>query len=94
MTLTIELPEEIAERLRVAAALEGQEVNAFAIAALAEAAEAAMGEPDPELIAALREGVAELRAGRLLTLEEVDATVEAAIQAAVSAQSNRIGGRA
>ena len=33
MTLTIELPEEIAERLRAAAAREGQDVNAFAIAA-------------------------------------------------------------
>ena len=79
MILTIELPDDLAERVRALAEEAGQDINEFAVAAIREIAEE---EPDPELIAALRESIADLEAGNLRTLEEVDATVEAAIRAA------------
>lgn len=83
-TLTIEIPDDLAERLAALpeAALDR---NAVAVAALAAAADIAEqeeeegGEPDPDLIAALRAGSAEMDAGKLLTLEEIDAAVASAL---------------
>ena len=76
MALTIELPDDLAERLRVLAAEAGQDINEFAVATLREVT---WEEPDPELIEALREGIAELEAGNLLTIKEVDAEIDARI---------------
>ncbi len=88
MTITIELPDDLAERVRARAAEAGQDINEYAVAMFREAVEE---EPDPELIAALREGIADLEAGNLLTLEQVDAAVEAAINAAVTGRNNGRG---
>lgn len=85
MPLTIELPDDLAERVRALAAEAGQDINEFAVGVLRVVAEE---EPDPELMAALRESIADLEAGNLLTLEQVDAAVEAAINAAVTGRNN------
>lgn len=81
--MTITVPDDIAQWLREAAAAQGQDVNAFAVAALSELAysEDEEGEPDPELIAALRQGLVDRDDGNLRTLEQVDAAVEAALVA-------------
>ncbi len=88
MTLTIDLPDDLAQRLRARAAEAGQDINEYAIALFQEATDE---EPDPELIAALREGMADLQAGNLLTLEQVDAAVDAAIKAAKTGRNNGHG---
>lgn len=76
-TLTLSLPDDLARRL---AALPAEEVNAFAVAALSDlvsGGEDEEGEPDPDLIAALRRGLADEEAGNLLTLEEAQAHFDA-----------------
>lgn len=84
-TLTIELPEDLAERVRALAAEQGRDAREFAIAAVREAAD----EPlDPDLAAALREGLSEWAAGQLRTQEEVDVSVEKSIRAALAARSH------
>jgi predicted transcriptional regulator len=84
--LTLNLPEDLARRL---AALPAEEVNAFAVAALSDLVsdeeEDKEGEPDPDLIAALRRGLAEADAGNLLTLEEAQANFDAKFEAALAA---------
>ena len=76
-TLNLNLPDELAERL---AELPADAVNDYAVSALTELAEEA--EPDPDLIVALRAGVADLKAGRLLTLEQAEAEFDASFEAA------------
>ena len=84
---TLDLPDDLAARL---AALPKAEVNAYAASVLTPLVgdgdeenddEDENGEPDPELIAALREALADEEAGNLRTLEQVDAAVEAALSA-------------
>jgi predicted transcriptional regulator len=80
--MTIELSPDLEERLRAAAASQGLDLNEYATAKLRDAADQDLGfsdetEPAPDLIAALQEGAADLKAGRLLTLEEADAELDA-----------------
>lgn len=83
MTITIELPEDLVAHA-AAAGIDDIEINRIAsagafgaVAAVSSRAEAA--EPDPEVIAAGLEALEDIAAGRLLTLEEVDANVEAVL---------------
>ncbi len=59
MSITIELPDDLAERLRALAAEAGQDINEFAVATLREAAEE---EPDPELDVRFAEARERMRA--------------------------------
>ena len=81
--ITIELSDDLAARL--ASLPEAADLSAFAASALAEAADAAEAEAarelDPDLVVALREGAADLGAGRLLTLEQTAAAIDAALGA-------------
>jgi predicted transcriptional regulator len=93
MTITIELPDGLAERLRVEAEAQGRDVAALARDAITavygdEDDEGGAQEPDPELIAALREGLSEEETDRLVTLEEAQAHFDAAF-AARGAQERR-----
>ena len=88
MAITIELPDDLVEQLRALAAEAGQDINEFAVAKLREAT---WEEPDPELMEALREGIADLEAGNLRTLEQVDAAVYTAIHAALTERNRSHG---
>ena len=73
MTLTIELPDETAERAHAVAAARGLDVNSFALAALIDAVDAEQEDAHSvnhaEVIAAIEEGIADANAGRFITLE-------------------------
>lgn len=80
MTLTIEVPEDVAARLRERAEATGQDVNAFAIAVLAAVAAAEELE-DPEAIREIGEALAEMHAAQArgdhgLTVEETFSELE------------------
>ena len=83
-TFTLTLPDELTARL---AELPRDAVNAYAVAAFTplidgtadDEEEDEDGEPDPDLIAALRAGLAEEEAGNLLTLEEARERFEAGL---------------
>jgi len=85
MSDTIELPRALADRIRAAAAAEGQDLNNYAVATL----EQVFGgdgsneeeEPSEDLIASLKEGLAQVNAGELRTFTDADAAVEAAFAA-------------
>lgn len=80
---TITIPDELAERLRERAQERGQDLNTFALATLAakvEEQEEEEEELDAETIAALQEGLADIRAGRTLSLGEVRAQTSAALR--------------
>lgn len=81
MSTVIELPDALAERLRAAAAAEGVDLNNYAVAKLEGLLEPEDEEADDDLIAALRQGIADRDAGRLLTLDQVKANAEAALAA-------------
>ena len=70
----IELPDELAERLQYAARTQGMELNHFAAAKL----ENALDEEweDPEVIALIERGLAEIDAGHTMSLEEFEARME------------------
>lgn len=95
MTITIEVPDDLAARLQTLPQAAA-DLNAFVVAALAEKADVAQmdaemdsddyyvnenGDLDPDLVAALRGGLADRDAGHLHTLEDVRAGVEAALAA-------------
>ena len=84
MTDTIELPRALAERLRAAAAAEGEDFNSYAVARLEQSLDAE-GQTDEETsedrIASLKEGLAQVNAGQLRTFEQLDESVEAALAA-------------
>ena len=67
MTLTIDLPDELASRIK--AILPEEERRQFAVSAIAEAI--LLREQDSaECIAAVEEGIADMKAGRTISLEE------------------------
>jgi predicted transcriptional regulator len=79
MRLTLDIPDALAEQIRSAAAAAGSDVNHYAVAKLEQVFAEEEEDVDEDLIAALREGLAQADAGQLRTQEEVDATVYAAI---------------
>jgi predicted transcriptional regulator len=84
MILTIEIPEALANQLRAEAEAQGEDLNNYAVAKLAQpllSEEEDDEEPDEELIAALREGLADADAGRTLSLEELDTRIRAGLTA-------------
>lgn len=93
MTLTIEIPEALADQLRAEAAARGEDLNNYAVAKLAQhPVETEDGEePDEGLIAALREGIADADAGRTLSLEEVDARIRAGLAARNAPMTATVG---
>ena len=82
MTLTITLPDDAAARARAVAEARGLDLPAFVAAAAVEATEAEEEGPDMEIVAAALESLEDARAGRLLSLEEVAANMEASLAAA------------
>jgi predicted transcriptional regulator len=85
-TFTLTLPDDLAERLAV---LPKDQVNAFAVSALSQLVGNVEDDAlflneedlDAEIIAAIEEGLDDIKAGNLRTLEQVDAAVEAALTA-------------
>jgi predicted transcriptional regulator len=69
-SVTLKLPDDLATALE---AMPEDERNHFATAALTAAIEDDE-EADPDLIAALQAGIAEMEAGNVLTLDEMDAS--------------------
>ncbi|WP_395139285.1 hypothetical protein [Armatimonas sp.] len=80
MTLTLEIPEDLAPRF---AAIPESERPRFALAAIRsvvfqdEQIEPAEGEDLDELIAAMKESEEDIAAGRTMTIEEMDARIKA-----------------
>ncbi len=70
MTLTIDLPEELASRL--AASMPEEERSEFTIHAIADALEARRRD-EAECIAALEEALEDMKMGRSLSFEEEQA---------------------
>jgi predicted transcriptional regulator len=70
MTITIELGPEVLEQLREKAALEGREPETVAAAVLADAL-AWEAEDRAEAIEGIRRGLADFKAGRFRSLDEV-----------------------
>jgi hypothetical protein len=82
MKTTIEIPAELAERLRVVAAARGEDMNRFAVAVLTHAAESneasgASADEAEETRAALEEAFADVEAGRTISLDDYRAQFEA-----------------
>jgi predicted transcriptional regulator len=78
MILTLDIPDSLAERLRTEAEARGEDLNSYAIALLElPVLEVEDDEPDEDLIEALREGIADAKAGRTVSLEEMDAHISA-----------------
>ena len=72
----IHVSDVLAKRLQAAAANYGEDMNNYAVAKLeqvldTEDTEAADTEADDDLIAALREGIADANAGRTVSLDEM-----------------------
>ena len=78
ITLNVELPEELAARWETLSADDKYQYTTAAAAAASDILTEAIEdyEADPELIAALQEGIAEARTGHVLTLEEMDMAFE------------------
>lgn len=83
MTLTIEVPDDLAAAL---SELPEAERNHYAVALMRagwqandDAAAMDADEIDEEAVAAIAEGLADMEAGRLLTIEQVDANIEAVL---------------
>ena len=86
MALTIEVPDEVADRARVLANARGVDLGTFAASAFIDAIDAqgdSVEEYDAETIAALREGIADADADRVFTLAEVGEHMEVALAEAV-----------
>jgi predicted transcriptional regulator len=84
MILTLDIPDALADQLRAAADARGEDLNNYAVAKLeqvvAEAAkETEETDSETDLMDALRQGIADEDAGRVLTLEQVDARVRATL---------------
>ena len=82
--MIIEIPEDLAEHIRAAAEAEGADVSNYALAKLEQIFapdEEDADESDEDLIAALRQGIADRDAGNLRTFEQVDGAVETALAA-------------
>ncbi len=75
MTVTIDIPDATAARFEAVATARGQDVPAFLIDAGYEIAEAEE-TVDIATLDALRVGLADIDAGRTLTLEEANARFE------------------
>jgi predicted transcriptional regulator len=72
--LTLDVPDELAARLAALARAQGEDVDEYALATLqgaVEAIETREAEDDPEIIAAIERGIADVQAGRLMTLYEL-----------------------
>lgn len=85
-TITLTLPDDLAERL---AALPAKDINACALAALSKLADAKDAEAfadhdedEEEVIAAIREGIADYEAGRSQPFEAFHAQIMAELGAA------------
>lgn len=94
MTLTLDLPDETAARAYAVAETRGLDLNGFFAVILEEAFAVEDDEPDWEIVAAGLEAVEDIRAGRLVTLEEADAHFEEALAEArvrVRAQISEAG---
>jgi predicted transcriptional regulator len=86
MRLTLDIPDALADQIRSAAAAEGSDVNHYAVAQLQQVfaslhEQTEVEEVDPDLLSALREGIDQADAGQLLTREQVDEGVYAALAA-------------
>jgi predicted transcriptional regulator len=85
MILTLDIPDTLAERLRAEAEAYGQDINNFAVAKLEQTllneGEEDAEEVDDDLIAALREGLADVDAGRTVSLEEMRQSALSALAA-------------
>jgi hypothetical protein len=78
-TITLTLPSDLAEILL--ALPEGVERNNYAVALMRDGLavreeDERTGEADPAVIEALQESVAQMKAGQLHTLEDMDAAIE------------------
>ena len=76
MTITIDLAPELETQLRERAAREGQDIEAIAAAALAEALSLEAGERS-KAVEAVRRGLEDGAAGRVTSLREWDARMRA-----------------
>ena len=78
-TVTVELPDSLADHILAYPAADRNDM-------VAEALENLLGDAahdaDADLVASLREGIADLDAGRVMTLEEADMEFDAAFEAA------------
>lgn len=81
MILTLEVPDSLAQQLRDAAAAQGRDLNNYAVAALQMGLSSESEESDDHLIAALREGIADAKTGRTVTLEEAESRILAGLAA-------------
>jgi hypothetical protein len=63
MRLTLHIPEHLAERLRAAAAAEGEDVNNYAVAKLEQGLVASSETDDPETIVALQDVIDDYNKG-------------------------------
>ncbi|MES2463560.1 MAG: hypothetical protein V4671_23550 [Armatimonadota bacterium] len=88
MSFTIEIPDALVDQLRAEAAARGEDLNQYAVAKLEMPVSAEDDEADEELIAALREGIADADAGRTVSLEEMRDSALAALVA----HRHKIGG--
>lgn len=77
-TISLDLPDDLAERLQQQAASQGMDLNHYAIARLQEAIPD-MGD-DPHLMELLARCTDEAETGPLLTTEEVTAAVRARME--------------
>jgi predicted transcriptional regulator len=81
-TLTLHLPDAVAERLQMLAELEGKDINNYAVAKLeAIATDEDDEEIDAELIATLQRANDSMDAGHFLTMDQVEANALAALAA-------------
>jgi len=81
VTITIELPDELATRLRADAEAQGRDVAAVVADTVAAAYDDEEAEMDDETIAALERGVADVEANRTFSLDEVRNRTDAALAA-------------
>jgi predicted transcriptional regulator len=82
--ISVELPEEVAERLRRIAAAQATTAEAVAAAAISSAmTEETEFDDDPALQAAIAEAEADVAAGRVHPAEEVFARLDAIVAAAL-----------
>ena len=80
MTLILQMPDAMAERLRLLADAEGEDMNSYALATLGIALTADDEEiVDSELIAALEKASSDMDAGHFLTIDQVEANARAAL---------------
>lgn len=82
MTLTLELPPHVEERLRTNAALHDKDIADYVVALVENDAPIDLTEfkdmaDFDDSVASIREGLADLDAGRTISLEEMAAELEA-----------------